>query len=483
MEDTYSKIFTVYLPVVVALYYLSTFLLPPSNFPKNIPTIPFYVSFLGTYTPLDQQDIYNIYLREKLEKYGAVKIYFASRWNILVSKPEYLQQVFKDEDIFAKSGNHIKIPSSVLAAYTGDNIISAHGTTWKLYRDILTSAIQFPNLEPIAKNSERFVNLVEQNIAHHGSSLQIGDMVQRLALQNIGDSMLGLNLKLFEQTNPIIHSKLKLVKSQIFKPLFLNFPYLDTFPIPSRVKARKSVVEFRDYFCNLITSSHTQQSTSGTVSYKLVTALKEGKITEKQFHDNAMIVMIAGHENPQLLLSSLFYVLAKNPTVQETLRAKLQEPEVALDNIAYLNAVIYETLRMYPPLGQIINRCTTQDVLLGRNIRIPKGTYVGYNNFATGRDRTVWENADNFVPERWGTSVEEVSRNYSRAKSNATLPAFHGRKRACLGERFALFETKQCLQKLLKSYRLELDANWVDKITPGGPVSPRLLSIKFTEIT
>ena len=78
-------------------------------------------------------------------------MYFASRWNILITKPDFLLEMFKNEDVFAKSGNHVKIPNSVLATYTGDNIISAHGELWKLYRDVVAQSIQFPDLKPISR--------------------------------------------------------------------------------------------------------------------------------------------------------------------------------------------------------------------------------------------------------------------------------------------------------------------------------------------
>ena len=64
---------------------------------------------------MDQEEIYNYYMREKLEKYGAAKLYFASRWNIVIIEPELLLQLFKNENIYAKSGNQEKIPYSVLA--------------------------------------------------------------------------------------------------------------------------------------------------------------------------------------------------------------------------------------------------------------------------------------------------------------------------------------------------------------------------------
>ena len=138
--------------------------------------------------------------------------------------------------------------------------------------------------------------------------------------------------------------------------------------------------------------------------------------------------MIAGHENPLLLMLSLLYVVSKYPQVQELIRNETETTK------PYLHSVIYETLRMYPPLGLIINRCTTRITKLG-NIVIPKNVYCGYNNFGTGRDRNVWgSDADIFKPERWGLEIDEINKKFTLAKRSAELPAFHGRKRACLGE-------------------------------------------------
>lgn len=452
-------------------------LLPPSNFPRNIPTVPIYVSFLGLFTNMDQKEIFENYLRDHLEMYGAVKIYFASRWNILVTKPELLVEIFRDEETFAKSGNQIKIPYSVLSEYTGDNLISAHGSTWKLYRQILTTVIQFPDLNPVVGNSRKFVRSIA-HAAQSGSSMLVTDVIQKFALSNIGDSMLGIDFRLFENDHSVLNEKLKFVKSHIFKPMYLNFPFLDKFPIPSRIEARQAVRSFRKYYSGLIRSLPENVS---NVAGSLTKALNDGVFTEQQFTDNAMIVMIAGHENPQLLLTSLIYVLSLYQDIQQKLRDELTSvdyDEQVLDQLPYLNSIIYETLRMFPPLGQIINRITTKPVKLGDFV-IPKGVYVGYNNFATGRDRTVWEDADSFSPDRWGIEIAQVNRSYSKAKGSARLPAFHGRKRACLGEKFALHEMKQVLNQLLKSFRVIPDPEWENKLTPGGPVSPWKLKVKF----
>ena len=456
------------------LYSLLEVVFPPFGFPKNIPTIPFYVSFISSWTNLDQKDIYNRYLREKLEKHGAVKIYFASRWNILVSKPEYLVQVFKNEDIYAKSGNHLKIPGSVLASYTGDNVISAHGSLWKLYREVISLSIQFPDLTTIHENTNKFLNLLEQELLDK-SSISVNDLLQRYSLANVGDSILGVDFEALDKGESTMHQKIKYIKLQIFKPFFMNFPYVENFPIPSRIKAKREVEGFRSWFGQTLLSKYNPELENSAAT-KLSQALHNEKLTQKQFFDNAIIIMVAGHENPLLLMLSLLFVLAKFPNVQDSVREET-DPEQP-----FLSSVIYETLRLYPPLGQIINRCTTTLAWLGE-IYIPKGVYVGYNNMATGRDRSVWgTDADQFRPGRWGTTLAEINSFYSSCKRSAMLPAFHGRKRACLGEKFALHETKWLITSILEKYKVSLDENWKEKITPAGPISPFGMKLKFEQV-
>lgn len=137
---------------------------------------------------------------------------------------------------------------------------------------------------------------------------------------------------------------------------------------------------------------------------------------------------------------------------------------------------------MFPPLGQIINRKTASHVVLGRDIKIPKGTYVGYNNFATQRSFSTWgEDANVFNPERWGETKEDILRRFAIAKSNATFPAFHGRNRACLGEKFALYEVRMTVVRILEEFELDLDNNWQFRLTPSGPICPLNPKIFFKQ--
>lgn len=474
-----NKILSVVVCLVIGVW-VRRIVLPPSTFPKNIPTIPFYVCFVPILTNWDQTKIFEKYYRNKMEKYGAVKIYFASRWNILVSKPEYVSEIIRQNDIFEKSGNQEKIPYAVISEYLGDNLISAGNENWAKYRSVAEDSIKFPDLEPLDANVDSLVKSIKLNIGTE-KSVRVNDIFQSFALACIGDCVIGCNLK-DTMDGTSVHDKIIFLKKQIFQPLYMNFTFLDKFPIPSRVKARKAVRDFKNFYVKKILKERSNENTR-RLGPRLAAAHEDGLITEKQFQDNAMITMIAGHENPQILLTTVTYLISKHQSVQNKLRAELRKHEENPESCPYLNAVVYESLRMYPPLAQLINRISRKTVRLGKDIIIPKGVYIGNNSFFTQRDRNCWVDADEFRPDRWGETGSQIASNYRKAKSNCTLTAFHGRKRACLGQLFALYEVKRAIIRLVQEFQIEVDPNWVERWTSSGPMWPVNLSLCFKQLT
>ncbi|ERF77121.1 hypothetical protein EPUS_07662 [Endocarpon pusillum Z07020] len=463
------------------------FLIPPRDFPKNIPTIPFYVSLLSLFTDVDQADLYGKYLAGPLQQYGAVKIFFGARWNILVTRPAFVAEVFKCEDsLYPKSGNQKKIPYSVLAEYTGDNIISAHGENWRLYQSVLKPGLQREfEVEPILKNAHTLIRLLfeEQKLSGNGSVL-LPQLLQRYTLANLSESLLGADFQTLQNPNAPLHTLQLAVKREIFKPFFLNFPFLDLLPVKSRDRARKLVVKFADELCATVLRGHRHQHDDPSTD-RLGCRMIAG-----QFRDNMVSVFLAGHENPQLLLTSMIFLLGENQDAQARLRQEImsvgpsdQLDYTALQNVPYQTSVIYETLRLFPPISQLLNRKTTQDVMLGGKIPVPAGTYLGYNAYATGRDHGAWgANANDFKPERWGSTVEEINANYRRVNSRASFIAFHGGRRACLGQKFAMFEARLSMATVLREVKWWIDPAWVRKMTLAGPLYPRMLRVRFERL-
>ncbi|KAK2589701.1 cytochrome P450-dit2, partial [Conoideocrella luteorostrata] len=139
---------------------LSYFLFPLREV-RGIPTIPFWVALLSLVKDVDQQDLFTEYIDQPLRKHGAVKLFFAAQWNVLVHRPAYIAEIFKHENIYQKSGNQKKIPHSVLASFLGDNIISSHGETWKAYQQVIKPGLQAsPDLSVLLANAHKLRNIL-----------------------------------------------------------------------------------------------------------------------------------------------------------------------------------------------------------------------------------------------------------------------------------------------------------------------------------
>jgi unspecific monooxygenase len=97
----------------------------------------------------------------------------------------------------------------------------------------------------------------------------------------------------------------------------MNFPVLDKFGslIPCRVRARNTVKWFSAELEKCVTQGQDDQEfpKSGDLGTRLIAARDHGVLTQKQFRDNLNVLFVAGQENPQLLLISTLYLLAKHP--------------------------------------------------------------------------------------------------------------------------------------------------------------------------
>ena len=172
-----------------------TFLLPP-KYPADIPAVPFWVALIPFWRDVDQSDLFRNYIEQPLRTRGAVKFFFGARWNILVHKPSYLAEIFKEEDLYQKSGNQKKIPHSVLAEFLGDNIISSHGEVWRNYQSVVKPGLQ-RNFETgkIARNAVRLCELLwEAQLCAGKGGVFVQELLQRYSTANCSEVLLQTDL-------------------------------------------------------------------------------------------------------------------------------------------------------------------------------------------------------------------------------------------------------------------------------------------------
>ncbi|KIW18164.1 hypothetical protein PV08_02452 [Exophiala spinifera] len=175
-------------------------------------------------------------------------------------------------------------------------------------------------------------------------------------------------------------------------------------------------------------------------------------LTEESIANNMITFLIAGHETTSGLLSFVFYELLKNPEAyrkaQEEVDRVVGDGTVEyqhLSQLEYLNAILRETLRLYPPAPGFTVR-PKQDEIIGGKYHITKESPLFCFLMAIHRDPAVYgEDAEVFRPERM------MDEPFRQLPANAWKPFGNG-ARACIGRPFAWQEALLALAMLLQNF-------------------------------
>ena len=156
-----------------------------------------------------------------------------------------------------------------------------------------------------------------------------------------------------------------------------------------------------------------------------------------ELHVGASFLIIAGSETTATLLSGATYLLLTNPPILETLKHEIRsaftnEADINIQNttsLAYLNAVLEESLRMYPPVPNTFPRKTplSGEIICGQFVK--GGTSVGIHYWATFRSAQNFHGRDVFHPERWLGDPR-----FAADQKDAFQPFSYG-PRNCLGKK------------------------------------------------
>jgi cytochrome P450 len=126
----------------------------------------------------------------------------------------------------------------------------------------------------------------------------------------------------------------------------------------------------------------------------------------------------------------------------------VEESDIA--RLPYLQAVVRETFRLHPVTPLLLPRKAEADVEINGYI-IPKGAQVLVNAWAIGRDPSLWENANSFMPERFlGSEIDVKGRNFQ-------LIPFGGGRRICPGLPLAIRVLHLMLGSLIHTFDWKLE--------------------------
>ncbi|MED6132650.1 hypothetical protein PIB30_020986 [Stylosanthes scabra] len=165
-------------------------------------------------------------------------------------------------------------------------------------------------------------------------------------------------------------------------------------------------------------------------------------------------MFVAGSETTSVTVEWAMSELMKNPIelkkVQEEVRRvvgkKSNVEESKVKQMEYLKCVVKETLRLHPPAPLLGPRVARSHVKL-KAYDIPAKTRLYVNAWAIQRDPQVWDNPEEFIPERH-------SHSHTNTQDFKLIPFGFGR-RGCPGINFGLASVEYMLANLLYYFNWE----------------------------
>jgi cytochrome P450 len=238
-------------------------------------------------------------------------------------------------------------------------------------------------------------------------------------------------------------------------------------PLPVNARLRKARADLRTIVLHLIALRRAREDEGPGDVLDLALAARDergARFDDEALGDELATLLLAGHETTASALTWAWYLLARYPVAAARLRTETanvcgdRDPEPAdLPALRYADAVVSETLRLYPP-ASAFGRRTLEPCELG-GYAIPAGASVVISPYAIGRNPRYFREPERFAPERW----------FGEPPPEFAYVPFGGGARRCIGDAFARMEAVLALATLARRYRFS-----ADDLTPIGIASATL---------
>ncbi|XP_070493939.1 uncharacterized protein [Chironomus tepperi] len=375
----------------------------------------------------------------------------------------------------------------------GANTLTLDGHEWRDRRvkltPIFTSGKMKMMFELIDVLSDKMVRIIDDQL-QKGNDLEMRSWLQRFTIDSIGNVAFGIEPNCLENENAEFGYYGKKL-ANITLGGIIKFIFGTEWPdIARKLGLGFTPKDVGDFFLKTFiqTIDYREKSNIKRTDFvSLLLGLKD-EYTKEELAAEAFIIFFGGFETSSSLMTFLLYELALNPDVQDRLREEIvtgldeNDDKLTYDlllGFKYLDMVVNEGLRKYPPIPTPIRKCTKEYYIPDSNLVIPEGTVVLINAFSFQRDPEYFPEPEKFNPERFSAD------NVRNIKPFTNIPFGDG-PRNCIGMRFGLMQSKIGIVKLIKNFVIQ-PAEGTQIPLKFNPTSPLLapekgMWLKITKI-
>jgi fatty acid omega-hydroxylase len=385
----------------------------------------------------------------------------------------------------------------------GDGIFNADSESWRLQRKIANLEFNSRSFREFTAN--RVQDMVEKRLvpllgdaADRGAVIDLQDIFLRYTFDNTCSLVFGRNPGCLAVDLPVIPFakafddavEATLYRHVMPRSCWKLFRLLKVGKERQFHRALKPLKEFVDDLIAYKKSAiaNAGESMSESMSKDLLTSFicklsddnDSISYSDKFLRDAVMNFVIAGRDTSGVALTWFFWLLSKNPLVEENIvkeishillkRTRCSEShedcldmekaltEKELQECLYLHATLSETLRLYPSVPLDHKGVLKKDVLPDGTC-IKPGMRFFYSIYSLGRMESIW-GADclQFKPERWISMTDDGQVRLNQ-ESAYKFAAFNGGPRVCLGKNMAYMQMKAAAAGILRRFQIRVVEN------------------------
>lgn len=412
------------------------------------------------------------YLRRNAEQFhGSYVSKFFGWWNFHVCTA-------KDAEMILGSSKNLNKRNiyKFLHPFLKTGLLTSNGSKWHTRRRMLTPAFHFDilreYLDVFKEESDKLVASLREVV---GTNVNVVPITTQFTLNTICDTAMGVKLSDLGNDGLIYRENIykvgKLLVFRLLRPwLRLNFLYsllgygkqMDKVLEPVLAFTKSIIKQRKENFVNTDTVGTVLDNENiyfGTKKRRyammdtLLLAESKGLIDDEGIIEETDTFTFEGHDTTSSAIIFTFLLLAHHPEAQETILNEIQEvlgtkEDLTIEDFSkleYLDRVVKEALRIYPPVT-FISRELSED-LVHDGFTQPKGSGCNIHIYDIHRDPNVFPDPEKFDPNRF------LPENCA-GRNNFAFIAFSAGMRNCIGQRFAMLELKMVLLKIIRNFKI-----------------------------
>jgi cytochrome P450 len=426
---------------------------------------------LGILPKIFGRDPYEYLKNIMLEQGDFVLLNFGPQPVYLVSHPDYLQRILRDNyqnyrkpGLFYNAGREI----------AGNGLVTSSGDLWLRQRRMIQPHLHRKQLENLFFDMRDTIAEVLDSwelLTANQTEIELREKMGEITMNIITNTMFGkgtLPAADVTETGRRAARLIKYIGGTLFSGLLPKW-----IPIPGRREFLQDLSEVHETVNQIIVKCRQDKEMSAGLIQMLINSVDEEnhqQMTEEQLFDEVMTIFIAGYETTATALTWLGIVLQDHPEVLEKLCVEIDQvlgnrmPSFEdVSRLVYTRQVFMETLRMYT-VSPFVPRSSNEPDRLG-NYYLSANALILVFYHGVHHNSRIWNNPEVFDPERF--TPERMAGQHPFA-----YVPFSAGPRKCAGEEFALMEGPLVIAMILQRYNITLSPNQTFAAGIGATMYP-----------